>query len=89
MTTQRSCTRRALTLLSGGDEPLALLPHLDVLDAQRLQLGFRFLPVSNPLRPPGLEVPLRLLELAAPRLELERHVLLECRRRLERDAPLA
>ncbi len=77
MATEGACARRALTLLTGRDQSVALLLEIGVLGPKRLEFGFRLLPIAHPFRTPGLELTLCFLELAPAGLQLDRDFFFE------------
>src|SRR6185312_1892731 len=82
-TGERTCAGGTSAVLAGGGEPVALLLQLGELVAERLPLGFRFLPVAHPLGAACLELSIHQLQLL-PFLALrERDLLLQSRRALD------
>ena len=80
---ERTAARRALAVFAECDDAIALLLELGVLLAQRFALGLRLLAVAHPLGAARLELSLRVLELGALLLQLERRLFLERGRALD------
>src|SRR5256885_1803548 len=80
---ERTTAGRTLTILADGNDAIALLLKLGVLGTQRLALCLRLLTIAYPFRATGFQESLRIFQLDAFLLQLERRLLLQCRSALD------